>query len=390
MSDTRQKRYQKVAEIRSAGQPDQTLLSEAKLFDPRATTSDLIADLRRVQELFPGRFITRTIYRKEGRYSDSTWDSRFGTMAEFRKQAGLELSRGQQTLERQIAKHASADVYRGFYEVEVLPFVGRYEHPMTPGTKRVLVVSDLHDLELDPFAYAVALDVARRTQPDIVVFNGDVHDQYAFSRFDKDPREIKLVERFVFVRDMIFKPMREACPNAQIDLVLGNHEHRLLRHLAEKTPYLKVVLSDLMGLTLAQLLGLPEFKINLVSKWDLSAWNPRDVNGEVARNYAIYYDCFVVAHEKDPKLGLSGTSGHTHHPHFDTWTDHSGDKWWVTTGALCNREASYTPLKTSAQQSFLLVTINPETRECIPEHIYIQRNSAVYAEKLYTRGQEAK
>lgn len=117
----RKLRYQLVAQHRATNKTAELpLMSERKEFDPTATTEDLLADLRRVQALFDGKHITRNLYRLEGKYSDSTWDSKFGTFAEFRNQAGLELSRGQQALERQIAKHSSADVYRGLSLADLL------------------------------------------------------------------------------------------------------------------------------------------------------------------------------------------------------------------------------------------------------------------------------
>ena len=102
-------------------QREQAVLSERKKkFNPNATKENCIDDLRRVQNEYEAKHIGRNFYRMNGKYSDSTWHQHFGTFLEFRKQAGLELLRDQQLLERQAAKHASLDVYREYYHEEIL------------------------------------------------------------------------------------------------------------------------------------------------------------------------------------------------------------------------------------------------------------------------------
>src|ERR1035437_9008401 len=261
----KKKRYQAVQEFRSTHtEAEISLLSETKRYDPNATTEDLIADLRRVQEENPDAFITRRKYRTLGKYSDSSWDTKLGTFSEFRKQARLELSRGQQTLEKHIAKHASRDVYKGFMETEVLPWNGKYERDFTGRWQTIIVASDFHDKDTDPFALEVFLETCKRAQPSIVCLAGDVFEAYEFSRFDKDPRGWDAAGRLAWVRDNLFAPLRRTCPDAQIDLLAGNHEFMLLRHMAERTPEMKAILSDFMNLTFADLLGLKAFEINLV------------------------------------------------------------------------------------------------------------------------------
>src|SRR5574340_1096798 len=215
-SSSKKKRWQAKQEYRSRHESaEETLLSEEpKKYDPNATTEDLIADLRRVQEQKPDTYITRKVYRKHGSYSDSSWDSKFGTFHEFRRQARLELSRGQQTLEKQIAKHASLDTRRGFMEVEVLPWNGKYERDFSGRWQTMIVASDFHDKDTDPFALEVFLETCKRVAPSIVCLAGDVLESYEFSRFDKDPRNWDAAGRLAFMRDQILGPIRQAAPSA--------------------------------------------------------------------------------------------------------------------------------------------------------------------------------
>lgn len=368
---------------------EQAIMSErSKKFDPNATDKQCVADLRSVQERYPLKHITRNFYRIHGKYSDATFSQFFGTFHEFRRQAGLELSRDQHSLERKIAKHASLDVYRDFYSEEVLPFHQKYstQEDKSGRWKTILVGSDFHDLELDPFMMSVFIDTAKRLQPDVIVLNGDVFDNPEFSRFDQDPREFKILDRFNYVKKHIFGSLRRACPKAQIDLVAGNHEARILKLLAAKTPAMKVLLSDVMGLSLSDVFGLDEFEINLVCKLDLAAFSNPDINAEVKENFKVYYDTFVCSHYKSMKFGLSGTSGHTHHPLQSTFCNiPMGKLLWTTTGCMASTRMGYTEGMDDAQQSFMIAHIDTVSKTVAQEHLVVAGEHIVVHGKRYER-----
>lgn len=364
------------------------LLSEqAKKYDPMATKEQLVADIRRVQEANLTKFISRNFYRVYGLYSESTWNRHFGTFSEFRKQAGLELNRFQQGLERNIAKHAHLDIYRQFQKEQVDPWLGKYVVPDNGGRfKKVMVCSDLHDKELDPFCWSVFLDTAARVKPDIIILAGDIFDQAEFSKFDQDPRNFSIKESFDFVKQKIFKPLREVCPTAQIDFIIGNHDWRILKYLANKTPNLRVLLSDVLGLTLADLFGLPEFKINLVSRLDLSAFTPSESRSEIKNNFKIYYDCLVVDHHGIGTFGMSGCSGHTHRTKMESSANLvRGPIHWVTMGCMSKLDFDYQERLNKSHQSFLLWHIDTQTKQCQPEHFVFTDEMIVVAGKYFVR-----
>jgi predicted phosphodiesterase len=387
MSEKRKREQSRASKESETKEPQISLLSErAKKYDPDATVEDLIADLRNVQERFPDIFISRNKYRKEGEYSDSTWDCRFGTFKEFRRQAGLELHRGATKIEIDTALHAARDRYRGFFEIEVAPYVGKYEKTdNSKGLKTILIGSDFHDRESDPFVLSVFIDTARRVQPDVICLAGDIFDLYEFSRFDKDPRQTDIRGRFDFVREEIFRPLREACPRAQIDFLMGNHDYRLIRHMADRTPYLRCLM-DLMGISLSQVFGLDKFQINLVTRADLSAHTPAEFKAEIRKNYKVYYKCFVVDHYGDNGFQLCGASGHTHKPRLTTNVNELiGNSFWITLGCICNIDLEYVEGLNKYQNGFAMVHIDPETKECIPEPIICTANRALVGGKFYSR-----
>lgn len=364
------------------------LSEQQKKYIEDASPEDCIKDLRALQEANPLKFITRNFYRVHGSYSDKTWDRYFGTFLEFRKQAGLELNRQQQQMERGIAKQASLDVFRSFYRDEVLPYENKYTLADSKGRfKTVLVGSDFHDIHCDPFVLAVFLDTAKRLQPDVIVLNGDIFDLYEASRFDQDIRQVKIVGRFNYVKNNIFKPLRELCPNAQIDLIIGNHERRILTLLAAKTPALKVILADVMGLTLADVFGLDEFEINMISKLDLTAFRNEDVRKDLSENFKVYYNCFVASHfDQHTRFGLSGTSGHTHKPKLVTFCNLSAGKMtWTTTGCMARTRMEYVEGLDDSINSFLIAHLDTKKLLVNPEHIVIPGNHVVVHGKRYIR-----
>lgn len=364
------------------------ILSELnKKYDPKATSEELIGDLRDVKEKNPFKYITRDFYRIHGKYSDRTWSNKFGTFQEFRRKAGLELHRGAQKIEKQIATHAARDRYRGFYEMEMSPYVGTYNKPdVNPGRyKTVMVCSDLHDKNLDPFCWSVFLDVAKRLQPDVVVFDGDVFDEAEFSRFDKDPRTVNLRESFDFVKKEIFSKIREVCPESTIDFIIGNHDWRVLKHMADRSPYLKPLM-DLMGVSLSDVFGLKEFEINLVSRMDFSAFTPAEVREEIKNNFKVYYDTLVVDHHGDNGFGLSGCSGHVHRTGMKSTVNLiRGPIHWVTMGCMSRLDFDYVERMNNSVQSFCIWHIDTETKQATPEHVVFTDYMTIAGGKYYTR-----
>lgn len=335
------------------------MAERSKKYDPNATKQDVIDDLRAVQEAEPDKFISRNYYRINGTYSEKTWSRFFGTMEEFRSESGLQLHRSGRQLEKHIAKHASLDESRKFYRLEIEPWVEKYAKKIpNAGFKKLVIASDFHDVEVDLFALAVFIDTCRIEQPDIVVLNGDIFDMYEFSRFDRDPRKIALKRRMEFVRDYIFKPLRQVCPKAQIDFIIGNHEHRILRHLAGSSPDI-FALMEFHGLSLSFLLGLDQFQINLVSKGNTTAYQAKEIRAEMAKNFKKYFNALVCNHIGPENFGLTTVSGHIHKPKMSTRVYlQTGPVNEVVTGCMCKTDADYTIRKTDWQLGFAIAYVD--------------------------------
>jgi hypothetical protein len=360
-----------------------------KKVQEKMTAEDCCAILRGMAANAPERVVTRNYFRVHSGLKESVWQKFFGTFQEFKAQAGVTLTRGQRRLTLDVAKHASADVYRNLNE-ERRSYSTKYSRPVSGRWRTLLAVADLHDVECDMFALRVFLDTASRLQDiiDTVCINGDLFDLPEFGRYHVDPRNWDPVGRIKFVHDKVLSPLREVLPNAQVDLIEGNHEGRLCKHLADQTPALRAVLSDLHGMSVASLLGLDIYEINYIANADLAAvgWNKAAWNKELAKNWKVYYDCVLAHHfPQGRSKGLPGFHGH-HHKHR-VWTEESveyGAYEWHQLGGLHRRWAEYTD-GDKWNNGFSLVHVDTKTKDVQFEYVSVGQTFALSAGKFYTR-----
>lgn len=361
-----------------------TLLPETQnTFVVEMTAGELVDALKRMYLRDPDTNITRLRFRRETGLSDSTWNRYFGTFQEFKRQAGIEMTRQQHQVERQLAKHAAVDHYRDYNDRHELD--NRYLKPSGSKIKTVIGCSDLHDIECDPFYLRVLIETCRMVQPDVINFGGDIFDLAEFGKYGVDPREWDVVGRIKWVHEHIFKPIREACPNAQIDFIEGNHEYRLLRHMADATPALRAVLSDLLGLTVSKLLGLDQFEINYIAKADLAAYNKGDQHKEVGKSYKVYWNALLIHHHPHARQwGLPGWNGHHH-----TWeVQHMksvarGGYSWMQLAAGHRPDASYCEGE-FWNMGFTLAHVNTESKAVNFEYIPVT-DMAIVGGMFFTR-----
>ncbi len=348
------------------------------------TREELIEDIRTLAIANPELAISRNWYRINGTFSESNFSQFFGTFHEFKRQAGIVLTRQQHHLEKQIAKHASVDHYREMNN-ERHSYGDKYDKPSNKRFKQVVIVGDLHDKNVDPFYMDVLIDTLQRVQPDVIVLNGDIFDLQEFSKYHTDPRDFDVVGRIQFVHEHILKRIRTVCPHSQVDFIEGNHEARLLKHLADATPALRCVLSDLHGMTVSSLLGLDKFQINYIAKGDLSAYNIRDVHKEISKNYKVYFDSFIVSHEGTAKnLGFPGCNGHHHKTVIESlYNEHFGTYNWVQHGCGHRLDAEYCHPKWA--NGFVIATCDIETKRTVFDTITFQENFAIVGGVFYER-----
>jgi hypothetical protein len=301
----------------------------------------IVEVLKELQQSNPDKPITRDFFRKSTELFDSAWQNHFGSWIEFKSAAGLNQTKIQRQVYSAVSKHASVDKLKEF-NTEKAGFEGKFLKPSGDRIQTIISGSDFHDILCDPFHLDIFIDTIARVKPNKVVLNGDVLDMYEFSRYTKDPRKIDMMAAINWAHKMLER-IREASPDSEIIWVEGNHENRLIKLLAEATPNLLPILSDIHGFTVGSLLGLDKYEVNYVSKSDLATFNISDTKKEIAKNYYIAHETVLFHHFPFAKhWGLAGTNGH-HHTHksevfFDAL---KGPYEWHQTGAGHIRNADY-------------------------------------------------
>lgn len=321
----------------------------------------------------------------EANFEEQDIQKHFGTWSELKRQAGLSDTRGQAKIHNQTALHAAADIKKKF-NIQRQSLSEVYLKPTNKRLKTIMVLFDVHDIMVDPFYLSTAIDTAKRIQPDVICFGGDLFDLPEFSKYTVDPREWDVVGRIKFVHENVLRPFREACPNAQMDLLESNHEIRIIVHLSEASPAMKSILGDLHGFTVGSLLGLDKYEVNYIAKADLRARTKSDIKNELGKNYIVYDDQFMVHHyPSGRKYGIPGCSGH-HHKHI-VWPEFShvfGSYSWHQCGSGHMREASFCDAEIW-NNGFLIATLDTESNRTVMEYVEIGETIAVSAGKIYSR-----
>jgi hypothetical protein len=340
-------------------------------------------------EMYPKKIITRNFFRNNSGISESTWNRYFGTFEEFKRAAKVKLSRHVHRLEKDIAKHSSVDHYRALNS-DRLNYEGRYEKDQSGRFITMMISSDHHDTECDPFALRVWLDAIRRVQPETIVYAGDLFDLPEFGMYPVDPRDWDVVGRIKFAHENILTPTRTLAQDANIHIIEGNHENRILRHLADGTQAMRVILSDLHGMTLSSLLKLDELEINYTARADLAAWTKKDRGNELRRNWRIFHDCVLVHHFREGmSKGMPGCHGHSH-KHL-TWSLDSplfGAYEWHQLGCMHIRDAVYTDAE-KWSIGFAIVHLDTQTKYTNWEYISVT-DQAIVGGQRYLRTPEEK
>lgn len=335
--------------------------------------------------------MTRAWYRDNSGIPDSTWMPVFGSWSGFKKAAWMAPDTTSVKLANQVAKHDMHDRYRRFQADEIRPYEDKYNKPTGKRYQTIMVCSDVHDKHADPFSVYLFIETCKRVQPEVIAIGGDLFDFYEFSKYAQDPREFDLIGRIDWVHNEFLTKIREACPDAQIDLIGGNHEERLLKHLCDaQAQPMRVFLSDFHNFTFATLLGLDKYEINFICRQDLAAFNRGDQKKELQNNYKVYFNAFMVNHfPQGINYGLPGCNGH-HHTHL-VKNRHNlvyGPYEWHQLGCMKERRAVYCQGE-KWSNGFLIAHVDTQPKAPLAAsvvHEYIQiTDHAVIGGRWYRR-----
>lgn len=372
----------------------------------------LIADLKRVYDHpdnpYRGFAASRKRYRELGWYPEIVVTDVFGNHEEFLRAAGLADSRTTTRVRNKGALLHSHQQIAAYADRELKPFHNAFQSELPEGVFHVVVGSDFHSSFVDPFALRVWKDVLRIVNPSQVVLNGDVFDFPQISRHRKLPGHfsLSLQEEIEFGREKILRPTREACPDANILFVIGNHEYRLVNYLADVAPQLAdLAVYDASGakipLSFSNLFGLESLKIGLVCRQNFLAPYEAQRKRELAENWVVIADCLAITHgtstaqfaaaEQLKTYQMSGTSGHTHRPQTITANSlATGTLSWTSTPMMASFAVGrdYVSEPSSWTMGFAVFTVDTNFKRVIPQLILIHEDFASFAGHVWSPTKE--
>ena len=365
--------------------------------------SRLCKDLRRVfalpRELL-GPSASRDRYREHGYFSTSLVTYLFGLWAEFQRAAGIKESLGVRKVMANISKTARAQSTAKYAEQHVKPWDGAY-NSLDLGKESLLlqIGSDFHGSSfIDPFAYRVWLDVAKEHQPDGIRYNGDLVDFPKLSRHRQLPGHfaLSLQDEIDGAVDILAKT-RDAAPNADHKLVMGNHDIRLVTALADCAP----IFSSLRDLRYSNLFKLDELEVGLVCRSNFLNPSAGHLKKDVAENWETIDNLFTIVHgflcgkgsasKHLQRFMRFGTNGHLHDPALvSEGSDATGVIQWWQTPAMANPQAvgaEYLPgpiAATGWTSGFLMARIFPKHRFVAADLVIVGESVATYHGRVWT------
>lgn len=364
---------------------------------PEELRAALVADLKRVYEHpdnpYKGFAASRQRYRQLGHFPEILVVDAFGNHEEFLREAGLRDNRNTSRVRNKAALLNTHQKVADYADRELRRYNHLYRTPRT-GRLEVVVGSDFHSWFVDPFALRVFIDTISLVQPDVVVLNGDVFDFPQISRHRKLPGHfnLNLADEIEFGREHILKAVRMAAPQADVLLVIGNHEYRLVNYLADTAPEL----AALPSLRFGELFGLDDLKIGLVVRQNFLAPYDKQKKRELQENWHVIGDTLVVTHgiscakfaadEQLKRYQKSGTSGHTHRPQIITANSlGTGALSWTSTPMMAGFAVGrdYVSEPSGWQMGFATFSIDTQNRIAVPNLVLVHEQYASFAGRMW-------
>lgn len=187
----------------------------------------------------------------------------------------------------------------------------KHEAAASAGSYCILSLFDVHVPDADAFAFRAVLDFARDRQPDHIVIGGDFLELESCSQHGGNPSPLALVDEIKAGRKSLER-IREACPNASLTYLEGNHETRLHRVVAANLPTFDGAID------IPNLLDLGSFGCEWVPYRKL--WQPTLANGVKGKLFYTHGEWATMHHAAKHinAYGVSVRYGHTHKPQVFT------------------------------------------------------------------------
>ena len=214
-------------------------------------------------------------------------------------------------------------------------------------SQRTLILSDIHSHHHDSKAVQAAYEYSLDYDPEVIIWNGDIFDFEAPSRYAKAPELLNTLQSEIDVGVDIMARFRAAHPAASMIFIAGNHEDRLRQMLMADGAALR----SLRSLEYTKLLRLDT--LNFVAAheygYQLRYHGAIIEHGDLARKGGG-----ATAKGMLESRGMSGVSGHTHRLAHLRKTTAAGRQFWIESGCLCDLHPSYCKSQPDWQHGFVV------------------------------------
>ena len=252
---------------------------------------------------------------------------------------------------------------------------------------------DLRTRALTPFhdrrALSVALQIVRDTQPDVVVWKGDIADLAEWSdKFPRTPEFHFTTQPAIIEAAWWLGQFVKAAPDAEHEMLIGNHgariENAMINHLL--AAYNLKSADNLDGhavMSLPGLLGLDSLGINYAENEYWLTDDIRCIHGDIAKQAPG-----ATARAHSEKANETTIFGHIHRVELTTRTIHERNGQRTLTafcpGCLCRVDGVVPPGKRENwQQGFAVLEYAPQGEPAITP-VRIVDGAAYYAGQDYS------
>lgn len=170
--------------------------------------------------------------------------------------------------------------------------------PLSPRST-VVVLGDMHMPWHHKKALSLAIELIRLHQPDVVVQVGDALDQFAASKYPRSHNIMTPAEEFERGRayhEFMWRQVLAASPSTTCYQLLGNHDDRAMKRIAERAP-------ELAGLLLGGIRDLYTFD---------GVTTVHDSSEELVIDDVVYIHGFLQFGQHARRMNRSCVTGHLH------------------------------------------------------------------------------
>jgi len=226
---------------------------------------------------------------------------------------------------------------------------------------KVAFPTDEHFPFQDERARSVALQIVSDFKPDIRITGSDGMDFYSLSKFDKNPRRIKVdLQAEIDAWVMGQYEWIDATPGAEVYWIPGNHEDRLRRWLWSHPQFY-----GLDALKWENLLSFGQLGIKEATDGAVDLFGKLVIkHGSVVRKNAAYT---AMAELNNEFFQISTLTGHTHRGGVTYATTRRGVVQGVECFSLCDQKPEYVK-HPNWQQGIVLAEVTQESMAIEPVH----------------------